>query len=505
MNDNKKLAVNTTIIYVRLITTTIIGLIASRYILMALGQSDFGLYSVVGSIIAFMNIIGIAMYTTTRRHINVETGKGANGNPNKIFNISLVIHIGFALLFLLIAETIGIYYINNYLNVEQNKIADAHFVFQVSVIVACLNLMNIPYQGLLNAFQKFLHLACVDILHALAKIVIVIALVYYEGNALRFYAVGMSVLTLLTCIAYRIICNLHWKDIVKLRFYNDKKVYKEILVFNNYTALGAVSFMGRTQGSAMLVNYFFGTMVNGAFAIAYQVQSYTQMFAGNIASAAAPQITQAYSRNDDERAYNLCSNVARYTILLMICIVFPLYGSVDCLLDIWLADVPEGASTFCRWTIIITLLNSLSCNLNTYIQATGKLKWFQITGSMLEISVLPISFYLFYIGFPPETILILLAVVTVLIVINHLILLKYIAGFSSVKYAKDTYLRPLAVIVAMIAVLIFVNNCFEFDSYMQLLVSSAYLVVSMILCFCIGLYDNERNRIRNFLQSKIKC
>lgn len=503
MNDNKRIAVNTTIIYIRLIITTIIGLISSRYVLLALGQSDFGLYSVVGSIIAFINTIGIAMYTTTRRYINVETGKGENGNPNKIFNISLIIHVAFALLFLLFAETIGVYYINNFLNVEPNKIGDAHFVFQISVIVACLNLMNIPYQGLLNAFQKFIQVAIVDITYAIIKIVLVLILISYEGNALRFYSIGMGLLALLTCIAYRIICNLQWKDIVKKKFYWDKQKYKEIIVFNNYTALGAVSYMGRTQGSAILINYFFGTIVNSAFAIAYQLQSYTQLFAGNLASAAAPQLTQAYSKKDDDRAYYLCSKVARLTILIMICIVFPLFGCVDSLLVIWLSDVPEGTATFCRWTLIITLLNSLSSNLNTYIQATGKLKWFQIIGSSLEISILPISFVLFHIGFPPETILIILSIATLLITISHLTLLKNIINFPSVKYIHETFLQPIAIILLMTAIL-FLGKCLKVDLHMQILLSFLYFLISAALSFFIGLNKNEKKRVIGFVNSKCR-
>ena len=155
MNDNKRIALNTIAIYVKLVITTIVSLITARYVLLALGQSDYGLYNVVGAIIVLINTIGTAMYTTTRRYINVEMGKGANGNPNKIFNISLLLHIGFALSFLAIAESLGLWYINNYLQVESEKMSDAHFVFQVSTIVACIGLINVPYQGLMNAFQKF--------------------------------------------------------------------------------------------------------------------------------------------------------------------------------------------------------------------------------------------------------------------------------------------------------------------------------------------------------------
>lgn len=505
MNDNKQIAFNTMIIYVRLIITTLISLITSRYVLLSLGQSDFGLYSVVGSIIAFINIIGVAMYTTTRRFINIEMGKGAEGNPNKIFNVSLVVHIGVALLFLLIAESIGIWYINNFLNVEQGKISDAHFVFQVSCVIACLGLINVPYQGLMNAFQKFWQIAVIDIFSCILKLVFVLLLLYYDGNKLRFYALSVSVLTLVTFIIYHVACIKQWRNVVRYRYYWDKPLYKEILVFNNYTVLGAASCMGRTQGTTMLVNYIFGTMVNGAFAVAYQVQQFTGLFADNLAQASAPQITQAYSSKKFERSYSLCSNVARMTILIMASVVAPLYLVLDPLLEMWLKIVPDGAPLYCRWILLVALASSLGSCLSTYVQAMGKVKWFQITGSIIEISLLPISFFLYKIGYPPETILIVLVFIIILNLCRTFFLLRIIDNFPSVNYIKETYPRPIIVMLIQFAVIFAITQFLSSPTTWQ---SFAYAIVelllSIILCLYIGFKKNERIKIFSVITNKLK-
>lgn len=504
MNDNKRIALNTIAIYVKLVITTIVSLITARYVLLALGQSDYGLYNVVGAIIVLINTIGTAMYTTTRRYINVEMGKGANGNPNKIFNISLLLHIGFALSFLAIAESLGLWYINNYLQVESEKMSDAHFVFQVSTIVACIGLINVPYQGLMNAFQKFWQISFIEIMVTVLKLILVLVLIRYEGNALRFYAITMSVLTFCSFVLYHIACRCQWKDIVRYKFYWDKEVYKEILIFNNYTAIGAASCLGRTQGSAMLINYFFGTMVNGALAIAYQVQSFVSLFAGNIVQAAAPQITQAYSSNNKERAFTLSIQVAKMTLLIMICIFFFLFIGLDSIFIVWLKVIPDGAVLLTRWVLIATLINAFLSTLYVYVQATGKVKWFQIVASTLELLVLPTSFVLFKLGFQPFSIFAVLVATTILNILLFLILLKKIEDFDSVDFIRCAYYRPFMVIAILVFTLLLVNKFISDSVLYGLLLAFIEMILAVATSYLIGLSRSEQHKVISIIKNKIK-
>lgn len=254
-SSNKRIAINTIIIYVRMILIAFIGLFTTRYVLQALGVEDYGLYNVVGGIVTMLTFISTAMITTTRRFINIEMGKKSGGNVNKVFNVCLVLHIGFAILAYLIALTIGLWYINNVLNVSANKIGDAKFIYFISTTVAAIGIINVPYQALMTAFEKFKSIAIIDFSTTLLKIPLVVLLIFYVGNCLRFYAIGVCVISAISFICYQVYCNKYFKETVKWNFCRDINKYKEILYFNNYTSLGAFAYLARSQGAALLVNY----------------------------------------------------------------------------------------------------------------------------------------------------------------------------------------------------------------------------------------------------------
>ncbi len=491
---NKKIALNTFIIYIRLFITTIVSLLTTRIVLQILGVSDLGLYNVVGSLITMMNVVSIAMHTTTRRYINIEMGR-KNGEPNKVFNVCLVLHIGFALLFFIIAETAGIWYIKNYLNVQVDKVNDAFFVFHISTLVACIGLINVPYQALLEAFEKFVQVAMVDIFNVCIKLVAVIILMYYDGNTLRFYALSMCLITFSSFILYHILCYKQYPWIVGLKWYWDKKLYREILEFNNYTALGATAWLGRTQGASILINYFFGTVVNGAFAIAYQIQNFVQMFIGNLGVASAPQITKSFGRGDKEHAIKLCSQINRYTILIMITIFFPLYIELDNILELWLGEIPKGSLVLCQWILIFALLNSFSASIPTLIHATGKIKWFQLIGSFFELVMLPISFILFKIGFPPVSLIIVLCVCSFSYRFLSLWMMKLLIDFNTKKFIFESYLPPIRVIALMVGWTLiyksfYLNNDIIF--YAGILFTG---ILSLVLVYFFGITFKERLRL----------
>lgn len=500
-SSNKRIAINTAVIYLRLAIVTVVSLLTTRYVLQILGAADYGLFNVVGSVITMLNCISTAMYTTTRRFINVEMGK-PNGNLNKIFNISLILHIGFALLILFICESLGIWYINNYLNVSPDKLSDAYFIFQITTIVSCIGIMNVPFQGLIEAFEKFWQTALVDIINTLLRLVFVVILILYTGNnALRLYAVMLSSLTLLSFILYQIACHIQWKEIVRFKLYIDKTTYKEILIFNNYTALGAFSNLGRTQGCNVLVNYFFGTVVNAAFAIAYQIQYFVQMFTGNLGSASAPQITQNYSNGKIDKAIDLCSRMNRYTILITTAVFFTAFVELESLLKFWLSTIPEDCLILCKWILICALCSSFSASISTFIHATGKVKWFQIIGSIIEISVLPISYMLFRLGYPPVTIIIVLTTVTLIGRIVSFILMRLIIDFNVLSFIKSSYVRPILTIAILTIWLILYSQSFKLNALISIVLTG---FITLVTIYFVGLTKSERIKIYSLLNNKIK-
>ncbi len=493
-NNNRKIIINTSVMYVRLIFTTIIGLLTSRYLLLALGASDFGLYAVVGGLISMLNVLSTAMSTTTRRYINVEMGK-VNGNLNKIFNISRVLHIGFAIFVILVAETIGLYYIYHFLNVELGKIGDAFFVFQVSVISAAVGIYTVPYQSLLEANERFTIVALLDILRVVLGLGLVLSLFLYSDYLIRIYTIGMCSITMIMLLFYVLICGFLFKDVVKFKYFDDKKEYKEIFFFNNYVALGATSYLSRTQVSTMLVNYFFGTLTNAALAIGYSMEAYCVSFVTNIGTAATPQITSNYE-HDNERSLQLTASLHRISTYLMILLVVPLSLELEYVLKIWLKEVPEGASLICHLTLLSALLRVVFGGTDKFIQASGKIKWFQIIGSSLELLCIPISLLLFCLGFAPYTIIIVYMVSTLLCCISSLFIMKRLLGFNVGNYIKMVY-RPVGMVMLLVAIYsVFYYRLPTGISLIGLFIS--IIVVSFIV-YCVGMNEKERSFVKDFI------
>jgi len=497
-SDNKRIAKNTLIVYARLVVTTIVGVLTSRFVLQALGISDYGLYNVVGGVIALFAVIAGSMSSTTIRFLNIEIGK-YDGNPNKVFNVCQVTHITFAILILLIAETIGLFYIWNYLKVAPGKESDAMFVFQVSTIVACIGIINVPYQSVFVAKEKFLHIAIIDIVNSLIKLALVWMLLFYTGNALRLYALIMSVTTFVSFIVYHFFCFKYWPRLVRWKFYANFSEYRELLVYNNYNLLASAALMGRSQVSNILINFFFGTVVNGAYGIARTVQAFVEMFTVNFDSAAAPQITQSVGRGDMQRASYIASRSCRICQLLSLLIVMPLYVEMEYVLCVWLSVVPQHSVLFCRVILITVLVASTGGGMLRLKDALGKIKWFMIVYSFWYFLTLPVGFYLFKLGYPPVTILILYIISDVLSRISQLLLMKVIYNYDIMSFMSEAYIRPLIILVLMIAYSVIYSQL-QFQSSLQhfigLIVTA--LVASLLVLF-LGLLANERKQVFAFI------
>ena len=501
MSGNKKIAVNTVIIYVKMITVTLLNFFITRYVLIALGISDYGLYNVVGGIVTMLNFVSIAMITTTRRYINIEMGK-IDGNTNHVFNVCLVLHIGFALFIYLIAITLGIWYINNVLNVTVDKLSDATFVYFISTTVSALGIINVPYQALLTAHECFKQIAVIDFISACFKVPLVIALIFYTGNHLRFYAIGMCLITLLSLIAYFFYCRHQFSSIVKWRFYRYSPLYKEILFFNNYTSLGALAYLTRSQGSTMVINFFYGTIVNGAYAIASQIETQIQNLVGNLGIASNPQITQSYSAGDFYRSFDLVCKITRFSALIMLILTFSVFIELETLLSIWLKEIPDDAVLFSQVMLFSLLVRSFGSGIDGLIQATGKVKWYQIIQSTLLVIAIPLSIFLFMKGFPAVCIIFAFILCDILRTASMLFIVCRITDFNFKKFAVTTYIPLIKVIAILGAFYLLYKFLSPNNLYIQIAGVCFTLLVSIITCMMMGMTKNERDKTISVFQKR---
>ena len=501
MNENKKIAFNSVILFVRLCIVSVISLISARFVLQALGASDYGLYNVVGGIVALLNVVNTAMVTTSYRYIAFELGKGEKGNPNKVFNSSLAIHVVFGLLILLVGLPVGEWYVSNYLNVPAESLSDAHFVLRVSVFTTMVSTMLVPYQGLLVAFEKFYVSAVIDILTQSLKLAAIFALVYYVGNRLRMYSLIMMGYVLVSSALFLIYSYRHHRATCRLRVNTDIKLYKEMFSFTGWILFGACSSIGKTQGSAMIINYFFGTVVNAAFAVANQVENFILMFSRMLNQSAVPQITKNFSGGNKDRSVKLASYISKYTYILMTLVAFPVIMEMDFILTIWLKEVPEGSTEFCQLMILGGLIGCMGEGIPALTQASGKIKYFQLIMSSISLMGLPIAFVLYkYTIVPPYSILLVYLGISLLCAGIRLILLKRILNINIRYFITTSYSRMLYISIPLIITyMLYDSSSFTTGQHLLALVCLEVFLVLDIVIF--GIDKNEWKIINNEIQN----
>ena len=503
MNDNKIIAYNSVIIFLRLIITSVVGIVASRIVLDALGASDFGLYNVVGGIVVLLNVVNTAMLSTTYRFLAFEIGKKENGFPNKVFNASLLVHCCFALFIIIIGLTVGEWYVNNILNVDECKLPDARFVFHVSLLTTAFSTVLVPYQGLLVAYEKFSVNAVIDIVSCLIRLFVLFLFIYQDVNRLRLYSIIMFSYTVLAGLMYLIYCYRNYKVVIKLRIYKQVVLIREMMSFALWTLFGAVSSIGKTQGSAMIINFFFGTTVNAAYAVANQIESFILMFARSLNNAAIPQITKNYSGGNHNRSILLTSYISKYTFILMSLVAFPVLLEMDFLLGLWLKEVPEGATEFCKLMVLGGLIGCLGEGIPALVNATGNIKVYQIIFHTFNLLGLPIAFVFYKSGSNPYVILEVYCVIYFLSALLRLFLLKYLYKFEIMFLINKSYVRIFAVTIPL-AIYYYFYNTDGMEVKYHIIYGFLSELFLLFVIAVLGTDKNERNKILGYVNARLK-
>lgn len=504
MNDNKRIAVNTVILTIKLVITIVCGFVVSRLILKALGADNYGLYNVVGGIVGMLALVSTSMVATTYRYIAVERGKGEEGNPQKIYSTLMLIHVALAILLIVIGEPLGALYIYNFLNVTNASLADAHFVFIFSLIAAFFTIIAVPSNGLLIAEEKFLPISVIEIIRTLLNVAIAFFLLDYAGNCLRLYAILMAVLTIGNRVAFQLYCRCRYKEIVKFKFNKNKQDYKEILSFTGWTFLGASAVVGRTQGVAMIINLFFKNSINAAFGVANQIGQAAHQFTNTLRQSVTPQIMKNQEGNS-ARSISLVYAISRYTYLIMLVISVPLLLYMDTILALWLgaADVPPLTSIFASILLIDGMISNLRSGFDASIQATGKIKKNQIGYTIINLSIIPIVYFLYRIGLPAYMNVIVATILTIVTVVFQTFIMRELTSFTFVDYWKKT-LYPSLISTLCAFVPMFLLSLFVGDNVF--LVCLFILVSILWSCFAVllmGINKNERVQMISFFREKL--
>lgn len=496
--NNKRIAKNTLLLYIRMFLMMGITLYTSRVVLQMLGVDDFGIYNVVGGIIVLFSFINNAMVASTQRFLNFELGRGNVEEAQKVFAASLNIYLVIVVIFMLLAETLGLWFLNRYINIPPERTVAANWVYQASLVATALNFVRMPYNAAIIAYERMSFYAYTSIIEAALKLGIVF-LLYSFADKLIAYAWLVSVVALLILLMYVFFCRRVFFICRHHTFAYDKRRYTALVSFSGWSLFGSVANMGASQGVNILLNIFFGVFVNAAMGIANQVSGAIGLFVGNFQTAFNPQIVKSYASGEMERFINLILKASKYSYYLLFLIALPCFICCNEILQLWLGEVPLHAVSFCRLLIIFSLIDAIQGPLWMSAQATGKIKHYQLLMSCLILLNLPVTYVVLKLFPIAELGLVIRVSINIITAVVRVVYLKLLFPFPVIRYVKETV--GTCIVVSVMSVLfpwlIYQNT----DGLSQLcLTISASLVCTLVFIYIIGLSCSERQIVLNIIR-----
>lgn len=488
--NNKRIAKNTLMLYIRMLLIMVVHLYTSRVILKALGVEDFGLYNVVGGIVVLFTFINNAMVSSTQRFLNFEIGRKNYSEAQKVFSASLNIHFIIAFVILLLSETLGLWFLNKYIQIPAGREVAANWVYQFSIIVSILNIIRSPYNAAIIAHEHMSFYAYVSIVEVILKLAIVY-LVYFFVDKLIAYSFLMMLVAVIILGVYYIFCKKKY-DICRYRFEYDKQRYLELASFSGWSLFGSLANVGASQGINIILNMFFGVAVNAAMGIANQVNAAVYQFVSSFQTAFNPQIIKSYAAGDRTYFISLIMNTSRYSFLLLFLLALPIYICCPEILSIWLGTVPEYAVEFCRLMLLFLLIDAVQGPLWVSAQATGKIRNYQILMSVLILLNLPITYVLLIFFKNPEIALIVRVAINFITAVARVIYLNHLYDFPIGRYMKDVILKCIMVMVISYPIPYLVHRMMGTtltDTFANVFIA---LVCAIVFITFIGLRSKER-------------
>lgn len=504
MIDNKRIAKNTIFLYFRMVLTMGVALYTSRVVLGVLGASDYGLYNVVGGVVSMFAFLNGVLSSGTSRFITYELGKGNHERLRDIFNIALVSHICLALIVFLLSETIGLWFVNTQLVFPPERVVAVNVVYQLSVLTLMLQFTQIPYTATIIAHEKLNIYAYISLLDVALKLLMTLLLSMINGvDNLVFYAIMIFCIQLCGLSIYRLYCYRKYPE-SKWRLCKEWPRYKEILSYSGWDVIGNLSAVTQSQGVNILLNVFFGPVVNAARAICYQVEGAFSQLTGNFMTAMNPQIVKSYAQEEYKDMFNLIQDGSKYGFYLLAIFLFPIMFKMDYVLNLWLEDVPDHTSLFVMIILSNTMVRTISRPILMGVHATGHIKRLDLFSGVIGLMALPVIYVLFKMGYESQFAFWTILIFGVIANIAEMIVFKWEMPIFDIKdYVCSVYGRCFLVAAIVIALNSCIDNLFN-DTFVSFV---TYFLVCAALNSCLVLvlgFDREkRSRIIIAVRSKL--
>lgn len=477
-----------------------VTLYTSREVLAILGVEDFGIYNVVGGVVAMFSMLSGSLTSAINRFMTIELGKGNEKRLSTVFSTAVSVQVFLAIIICVFAESIGVWFLFNKMNIPEERLSAAYWVLQCSILTFIVNLISVPYNAAIIAHERMSAFAYISILEAVLKLGIVFLLFLPLGDRLIIYALMLLAVAVALRSVYGIYCRLHFPE-CRWKFVLDRGLLREMGSFACWNFIGVTSGVLRDQGVNILLNIFFGPAVNAARAVSMQVGSAVNTFASNFMTALNPQIMKSYASGDIHYMMKLAFQGARFSFYLLLCLSLPLIVETEAILAIWLKYVPDHTVYFVRLIIIFILFESLSQPLITVMFATGKIRNYQIVVGGIQMLIFPLSYLALRLGAFPEITIYITILVTQGCLFSRLFMLRRMVGLSVKDFIVNVYANILCVSLVSLILPMAFHCLLPAFPFRFVLIGSICVVSALISIYCVGGSPKERAWARHKLIS----
>lgn len=502
--DNKRIAKNTLLLYVRTIFIMFISLYTSRVILNTLGVDDFGIYNVVGGFVTMFSVLSGSLSSSISRFITFELGKGDDKRLNSVFTTGVNIQISMSIIIVLLAESIGLWFVNAKMNIPSERMVAANWVYQCAIFTFVLGLLSVPYNALIIAHEKMSAFAYISVLEVILKLAVVYMLLLSPFDRLITYSVLILCVGAIIRFIYAFYCKRHFEE-CSYHLVHDKPLFKEMTSFAGWNFLGNGAYLLNTQGVNILMNMYFGVVVNAARGVATQVDGALKQFVNNFTTAVNPQITKLYAQGDLNAMHKLIYRSAKFSAFLMIFFAVPFILETDTILTLWLKNVPDYSPVFLRLIIVASFVDTVLANsLVAAMFATGNIKRYQLIVTAIGCLVFPLSWIAFSLGFEPYISYIIYFIIYGILLFVRLFLLKDMVGLSVIMYTKEVLFKVIPVMGICFTVPLILTLFMKTGILRLFTVCATSVIVTSSTIFYLGLNPGEKTYILEIIKKKLR-
>lgn len=490
-SNNKRIAKNTLLLYFRMLLTMAVSLYTSRVVLQTLGVEDYGIYNVVGTFVAMFTVLSGSLSAAISRFITFELGRKDVDKLKRVFSSAVTIQIVLALIIVLLAETVGLWFLNHKMVIPIERMGAANWVYQFSILTFGINLISVPYNASIIAHEKMSAFAYISILEVTGKLIVAFSIAIAPIDRLIYYGLLLMMIAMSICLVYGLYCKRKFEECT-YHFVFDKFLLKEMFGFAGWNFIGAASGVLRDQGGNVIINMFCGPTVNAARGIAIQMSHAVQGFVTNFMTALNPQITKSYASGDHDYMTTLMFQGARLSFYILLLISLPVILNVNHILSLWLGIVPEHTANFVQLTLIFAMSESLANPLITAMLATGEIRNYQIVVGGLQLLNLPVSYLFLRMGYAPECVFIVAVIISICCEMARLYMLRGMIKLPVRKFLYKVYFNVIIVSVVASVLPYLIIKSVEENLLNLIWTSSLCVICTMISILYVGCDKNER-------------